>query len=213
MTLRLPDSGAPVSPDGRRHAPSAERNAAAILAVLRAEAPARGRLLELASGTGQHAAMFAAALPGLDWQPTDADPGALASIAAWGAAADSVNLAAPVLLDAAQPGWGAGWAGQDVVLLVNLLHLIPEADAGVVLAEAARALAPDGKLLIYGPFLRDGKTTSEGDAAFHASLQAQDARIGYKDLAWVEGRLAAAGLGLRIVEMPANNLMIVTFKH
>ncbi|MGB8812232.1 MAG: DUF938 domain-containing protein, partial [Paracoccaceae bacterium] len=74
MTLRLPDSGAEVSDDGRRHAPSATRNAAPILAVLRAEAPVRGRLLELASGSGQHAAEFAAALPGLDWQPTDVNP-------------------------------------------------------------------------------------------------------------------------------------------
>ena len=104
------------------------------------------------------------------------------------------NLRPPVVLDAAIAGWGADWAGQDAMLMVNLLHLIPDPAALAVLAEAAKALAPGGRPVIYGPFLREGQATSDGDAAFDASLRAQDPGIGYKDLDWVAGHLAKAGL-------------------
>lgn len=211
MTLRLPDSGAGVSPDGRRHAPSAERNAGAILAMLRDVLPPRGRMLEIAAGTGQHAAAFAAALPGWDWQATDADAGNLASIAAWAAHAGAPNLAPPAVLDAARPGWAADRGAQDAVLIVNLLHLIPEPAAETLLAETAAALAPGGCLCLYGPFLRNGRATSPGDAAFDASLRAQDPAIGYKDAAWVAARLIRAGLRVTCHEMPANNLMWIAF--
>lgn len=209
--LRLPDTGAEVLADGRRMVPSAARNAAAILQVLQDEAPAQGRLLEIASGSGLHAALFAAALPGLNWQPTDADTGNFASIRAW-AATSTGRIAPPLHLDAAQPGWSAQWPDSAAVLLVNLLHLIPQASAAVVLREIAPALAPRGVAFLYGPFLRDGQTTSPGDAAFDASLRAQDSRIGYKDLAWVMSELQAAGLGVQPREMPANNLMLVCRK-
>ncbi|HSF63874.1 MAG TPA: DUF938 domain-containing protein [Paracoccaceae bacterium] len=212
MTLRLPDSGAGVTPDGRRHAPSAERNAGAILDVLRHVLPPRGRMLEIAAGTGQHAAAFATALPGWDWQATDADPANLPGIAAWAAHAGAPNLAPPVVLDAARPGWAADWAGRDAVLIVNLVHLIPAPAATTVLAEAAAALAPGGCLCLYGPFLRDGQATSPGDATFDASLRAQDPAIGYKDAAWVRARLTDAGLRVTCREMPANNLIWVAFK-
>lgn len=213
MTLVLPDSGAGTEADGRRHAPSAVRNAAAILAVLQAEGPKAGRLLEIASGTGQHAAVFAAALPDLAWQPTDHDAGNMVTIAAWAAWAGVPNLQAPMVLDAARVGWSGDWAGQDGVLMVNLLHLIAQAAAKVVLAESAAALAPGGRLMIYGPFLRDGVATSDGDAAFDASLRAQDAAIGYKDLGWVLGRLALAGLTAKVIAMPANNVMLVASRE
>jgi SAM-dependent methyltransferase len=209
MSLRLPDSGAEVTPDGRRHAPSAARNAAPILDVLRRELPVRGRLLEIASGTGQHAAAFAAALPGIDLQPTDVNPENLPSIAAWATAA---NQRPPVVLDAAQPGWASVWHPLDAVLVVNLLHLIPVAAVAVLLDEAGAALGPGGVLLIYGPFLRDGRATSDGDAAFDASLRAQDPRIGYKDVAAVTGQLQAQGLTVTCQAMPANNLMLVARK-
>lgn len=209
MSLQLPDSGADISLDGRRHAPSAARNAGPILEVLRAEVPLQGRVLELASGSGQHAAEFAAALPGLDWQPSDLNPENLTSIEAWRAHAGCPNLRPAIVLDAGAPGWGAACGGQHVVLVVNLLHLIPEPAAEAVLQGMAQALLPGGKALIYGPFLRDGRTTSEGDAVFHASLRAQDARLGYKDLDWAVARLAAAGLAVRVLAMPANNLMII----
>ena len=211
MSLRLPDSGAEVLADGRRMVPSAARNAEPILQLLREEAPAQGRLLEIASGSGLHAALFAAALPGLDWQPTDVEPGNFASIRAW-AATSTGRIAAPRHLDAAQPGWAADWPGCAAVLLVNLLHLIPQDAAAVVLHEIARALAPGGVAFLYGPFLRDGQATSPGDAAFDASLRAQDSRLGYKDLAWVTAQLQAAGLSVQPREMPANNLMLVCHK-
>ena len=211
MTLRLPDTGAEVLADGRRMVPSAARNAAAILQVLQDEAPAQGRLLEIASGSGLHAALFAAALPRLDWQPTDADIGNFASIRAW-AATSTGRIAPPLHLDAAQPGWAADWPQLSAVLLVNLLHLITQDSAAVVLREIARALAPEGIAFIYGPFLRDGQATSPGDAAFDVSLRAQDSRIGYKDLAWVISGLQAAGLTVQTRGMPANNLMLVCRK-
>ena len=209
MTLRLPDSGADISIDGRRHAPSAIRNQDAILDVLRAEAPATGKLLEIASGSGQHAAAGARALPGLIWQPSDANPDNLISITAWRAHDPRPNLRPPIVLDAASPGWSKTWSAQDILLIINLLHLIPADMATQVIAQSAQALAIGGKLMIYGPFLRDGKTTSDGDAAFDASLRAQDATIGYKDLAWVGAQFAGLGLTLRIIQMPANNLMLV----
>ncbi len=205
MSLRLPDSGAEVLADGRRVAPSAERNAAPILAVLRRVVMPGARVLELASGTGQHAAAFAPALRA-DWQPSDVEPGNFASITAWAGAV----ARPPIRLDACAPGWGAGdW---DAILAVNLLHLVPETGAEVLIAEAARALAPGGRLCLYGPFLRGGRATSEGDAAFDASLRAQDARLGYKDLGRVMALMGAAGMGVEVVPMPANNLMLITFK-
>jgi len=210
MSLRLPDSGSGVLADGRRVAPSATRNTEAICAVLARVAPGAGRALELASGSGQHAAVLASALPGLDWQPTDREAENLASIDAWAVWAGATNIRPARVLDAGVPGWGAAQAPCALVLVVNLLHLVPEAVAQTVVAEAARALAPRGMLAIYGPFLRDGATTSDGDAAFDASLRAQDAAIGYKDARVVQGWMAAAGLAPRApVAMPANNLFLL----
>lgn len=211
MTLRLPDSGAETAPDGRRLVPSAERNAPAILEVLLAHAPQTGRMLELAAGSGLHAALFAQALPGLDWQPTDRDPANFGSINAW-AATSKGTIHPPQVLDAASPGWSARWPERQAILLVNLLHLIPEGAAATVLSEIALALAPGGAAFVYGPFLRAGTATSEGDARFDASLRAQDPAIGYKDIDWVQTRLEGAGLATVTLPMPANNLMVLARK-
>lgn len=187
--------------------PSAARNAGPILDVLRGLG-LQGLLLEIASGSGLHAAMMAGEL-GLDWQPTDVEPGNFASIAAW-AGVSNGTIREPILLDATAPGWSARLGRWDAVLLVNLLHLIPSVAVETVLTEVAQALAPGGTFCLYGPFLRDGQPTSPGDAAFDASLRAQDPAIGYKDLDWVQGVLARQGLVTRIVEMPANNLMLLS---
>ncbi len=211
MSLRLPDTGSDTATDGRRLPPSAQRNAAAIGAVLQDHAPKTGLMLELAAGSGLHSAAFAAALPGLDWQPTDFDPANFASILAWSATCPQ-PIRPPVQLDAAQRGWSALWPRRDAILLVNLLHLIPAPAAAIVLAEMANALAPGGIAFLYGPFLRDGLPTSEGDAAFHASLRAQDPAIGYKDLNWALTRLTSGGLITQTLPMPANNLMILARK-
>lgn len=207
--LRLPDAPEP-GQDGRMSAPSALRNRAAIVDVIRERAPATGRALEIASGTGEHMVAFAAELPGLHWQPTDIDPVRRRSVDAWVSAAGLANVAPAAALDAAQPGWSGQMGPVDLIVTVNLLHLIPEAAAGHVLDEMARALAPAGIAFVYGPFLRDGQPTSAGDRAFDESLRAQDPAIGYKDRAWVRDRMRTAGLH-RVEErqMPANNLVFV----
>lgn len=196
--------------EGRLHAPAAERNADALLDLLSRAAPASGTALELASGTGQHVTRFATALPGLTWQPSEVSRERLHSIALWSADAPNGTVLPAVLLDATAAGWGGRHTGKALVLLVNLLHLIPERAARTLIFEVAQALAPGGRFIFYGPFLRDGKTTSDGDARFHKSLRAQDPQIGYKNDRDVVGWLQDAGLDLvETVDMPANNLAFV----
>lgn len=208
--LDLPDGGGADAGDARLSAPSALRNRDLIAAELVRVAPARGRALEIASGTGEHVVVFAAAMPGLVWQPTDPDAARRASIAAWAADARLPNVLAPLPLDAARPGWSADHGPSDLIVLVNLLHLISTAEAATILTEVAAALAPGGVLALYGPFLRDGTATSEGDASFDASLRAQDPAIGYKDVIWTCAHLVTAGLShVETVAMPANNLLLV----
>jgi SAM-dependent methyltransferase len=209
MTLRLPDTGAQTLPDGRRVPPSAQRNADPILHLLQQLAP-QGRLLEIASGSGLHAAHCAPHLPDVLWQPTDIAPENLTSITAW--TAGLANVLPALVFDASQPDWPAQHRNQNAILLVNLLHLIPAPAAKTLLTEAARALAPGGVAVFYGPYLRDGQTTSAGDATFHASLQAQDPSIGYKDQAWVTACLMAHGLTVTAQPMPANNLSLIARK-
>jgi SAM-dependent methyltransferase len=189
------------------YAPSAERNAGPIGDLLERLAPRSGRVLELASGTGQHAVAFAARLSRLTWQPSEVDPARMASINAHAADSGLPNIAPVIALDATAPGWSAQHSGYDLIVLVNLLHLISEGEARTLISEAAEALAPGGALVLYGPFRRDGRLTSEGDARFHASLVAGDPDIGYKNDADIAAQLAVAGLELQeVVEMPSNNL-------
>jgi SAM-dependent methyltransferase len=210
--LDLPDApGADGSADTSLSAPSALRNRDLIAAELVRLAPASGRALEIASGTGEHVIRFAAAMPALTWQPTDPDPVRRASIAAWSAEAGLSNIRPPRDLDAARPGWAAEEPfPTDLVVLVNLLHLISGPEAETVLTEIASVLAPGGIFVLYGPFLRDGEATSDGDAAFHASLKAQDPAIGYKEVIDTCALLVDAGLAhVETVAMPANNLLLV----
>ncbi|MFC2970163.1 DUF938 domain-containing protein [Acidimangrovimonas pyrenivorans] len=210
--LVLPDSAAARATGcgACRIAPSAMRNVGPILAQLEAHAPKRGRALELASGTGQQVVRFAARRPGLVWQPTDLNPANLDSIEAWRMAAEMAHIRPARQLDAAQPGWGAELGPFDLIVEVNMLHLVSTTAARTILAEIGAALAPGGRALLYGPFLRGGQATSPGDARFHASLQAQAPDLGYKDVAWVEAELKKAGLKMVCrMEMPANNLMLV----
>ena len=210
--LNLPDTASVANSDeqGRLHAPSAERNAGAIADLVADFGPAQGRALEIASGTGQHAVTISARLPDLIWQPTDIDPLRLESIRAWAADHDLPNLQAPHILDATQPGWGKTHHGQNLILLVNLLHLISWEETTCLIEEAAKALASGGVLILYGPFMRAGELTSDGDRKFHASLQAQDPEIGYKDDFDILDTAVSAGLEVVCaVEMPANNLSLI----
>ncbi|MGH1356794.1 MAG: DUF938 domain-containing protein [Thalassovita sp.] len=211
--LTLPDTAsiADTGPDGRMFAPSTARNIDAIAAVLSDHAPKSGMALEIASGTGEHVAQLASQHPGLTWQPTDPDPARRRSIDGHGHGIP--NLRPAMDLDATAPGWSAEHRGQDLIQLVNLLHLIPEPAAKTLIAEVALALAPGGRFVLYGPFLRDGETSSEGDARFNDSLISQDPSIGYKDdwdvIEWIQENWLEL---VQVIEMPANNLCFIARK-
>lgn len=215
MVVRsVPGTASVATPQGGKlFAPASARNAEAIGELLKSVAPAKGRALELASGTGQHVVAHAARLPGLIWQPTEVDPARRDSIHAYMQEAHLENILPPITLDATSPGWAAQQGGQDLIVLVNLLHLISKAEAKCLISETALALVPGGRFVIYGPFRRAGALTSEGDKTFDASLRAHDPETGYKDDADVINWLHDAGLELRqAVEMPANNLALVVEK-
>ena len=195
-------------PDARRHAPAAERNREPILAILRTILPERGTVLEVASGSGEHAIHFARALPALSWQPSDPDPGALESIRAWAEMARLPNLRPPLLLDAAAPDWPIAEA--DAILCINMVHISPwEATVGLI-AGSARRLGAGAPLYLYGPYRRAGVPTAPSNEAFDASLKARDPRWGLRDLESVTALAEARGFTVeRVVDMPANNLSVV----
>jgi len=215
MTRTLPSTAsvAEAVEGAKLHAPAAARNAAALAAFLAQVAPAQGTALEIASGTGQHVSAFAAAMPRLRWHPTDIDPDRLRSIDAYVADARLDNVAPALNLDATQAGWSTDHGPKDMILLINLLHLIGENEALTLIAEAAQALASGGVLVLYGPFSRDGELTSDGDKRFDAQLRTADPAIGYKDTSDMAGWLENAGLRVDAPhEMPANNLAFVARK-
>ena len=194
--------------DSRHHSPAAERNQGPILDVLQRLLPARGVALEIASGTGQHAAYFSAALAGWRWQPTDAEARSLASIAAW--CAGLGNVVAPIQLDVLAAHWAGAPEQVDAIFCANLLHISPWATCAALMQGAARHLAPQGLLLLYGPYLVDGEPVAAGNLAFDADLRARDPAWGLRRLADVLAQAEAAGLRLRErVPMPANNLLLV----
>lgn len=155
--------------DPRRHAPAAERNRDPILAVLRRHLPAEGLVLEVASGTGQHAVHFAAALPGLVFQPSDPDSSARASIDAWAAASGLPNLRPALDLDAGAEDWPA--LSPVAVLCINMIHISPWAATRGLLAGSARVLPAGGVLLLYGPYRRDDVETAPSNEEFDRSLR------------------------------------------
>ena len=196
-----------------RSAP-ADRNKQPILEILRAVLPAHGAALEIASGTGQHAAWFAAALPGWTWQPTDADAGALPGIAAWTAEAGLSNVRPPLLLDVTAPQWpaqGAPFAERfDAIYCANMLHIAPWATCAGLMQGSARYLKPGGVLVTYGPYLEDKVPTSPGNLSFDQSLRQRDPSWGIRRLEDVAREAQRAGLALRERHaMPANNLLLV----
>ncbi|MBW4710540.1 DUF938 domain-containing protein [Roseobacter sp. YSTF-M11] len=212
MTTRLPDTASVAQPaDGvKLHAPAAARNAEALTRLLSSHAPRSGHALEIASGTGQHVTAFAQALPDLIWQPTDVDPARIASIDAYVRDAALQNVAPARMLDATQAGWRDSLSGKDLIILVNLLHLIGSEPAKTLIAEAVGALVPRGRVILYGPFKRSGDLTSPGDMRFDADLRAADPEIGYKNDEEVVDWLASAGAKLiERIEMPANNLALI----
>jgi len=199
--------------DARLVSPAAERNLAPIADVLAERLPAKGLILELASGSGQHAAALAARFPALEWQPSDRDPDALTSIEAYRAEADCANLRPAMEIDLIRPLW---W--QDVSLMpaamlaINVTHVAPWSVTKSLL-DAAEGLLTDGPFFIYGPFMRDGRHTSDGNAAFDRSLKQRNVAWGLRDLADIA--IAAQERRLRLAEivpMPANNFFLVIRK-
>jgi SAM-dependent methyltransferase len=195
--------------DPRLNSPAAERNRAPILEVLSRVLPDHGRALEIACGTGQHAVHFAAALPGWDWQPTDPDPAALASTAAWAADAALPNLRAPRQLDVLSANWPVD-GPFEAVFCANLIHISPWPACVALMQGAARCLLPGGVLVVYGPILVDGVPTAQGNLSFDADLRARNPAWGLRKLHDVAAQGAAVGLVLvEQVSMPANNLTLV----
>ena len=188
--------------------PAAERNRAPILAELLRVLPPRGIALEIASGTGQHAAHFAAALPDWQWQPSDADPEAIASVDAWCAGIANVRPALELDVMAAQ--WPGVPASLDAIFCANLLHIAPWPTCAALMHGAARHLAPTGLLLLYGPYMVYGEAIAPSNVAFDADLRARDPAWGLRRLADVVQQAEAAGISLRDrIAMPANNLLLV----
>ena len=194
--------------DERLHAPAVARNREPILAVLKAHLPPRGLVLEVASGSGEHIVHFAQAFPGLDFQPSDPDRQARASIDAWTAEAGLQNVRPAIALDAAAETWPISAA--DAVLCINMIHIAPWNSAAGLVRGAATLLRADGTLYVYGPFRRDGAHTAPSNAAFDRSLRQQNPDWGVRDLEAVTALAQAHGFAEPIIEaMPANNLSLI----
>jgi SAM-dependent methyltransferase len=191
-----------------RSAPAALRNREPIAQVLREWLPDTGLVLEIASGTGEHAVYFAGQFPKLEWQPSDIHPDALASIEARVAASGASNVRKPIEIDASKPNWPIDRAA--AVLSINMVHISPWGSALGLLIEAARVLPEGAPLILYGPWMTDAIETAPSNVAFDADLKSRDPRWGLRKVE--EFAVAAAERGLALEEtraMPANNLMLL----
>ncbi len=201
----------PITP---QHTPAAERNREPILRALQQILPPQGLALEIASGTGQHVAHFAAGLPGWVWQPSDAQPDAFDSIRGWCAQAGVRQVKAPIQLNVMTSPWPCVdrpfKPSFDAIFCANMLHIAPWATCAALMQGAARHLTPAGRLLVYGPFLEPGTPTSPGNQDFDQSLRQRDPSWGIRQLDDVAQEASRAGLRLhQRIEMPTNNLLLV----
>ncbi len=187
---------------------SAERNKGPITAVLRTVLPARGLVLEIASGTGQHVVHFARALPELTWQPSELDAELRLSIAALAAQEGLANVRPPLDLDVQRLPWPVARA--DAIVCINMIHIAPWSAAEALVAGAGQVLPAGGVLYLYGPYREGGRHTAPSNEAFDASLRAQDPAWGVREREAVEALAEKHGLALeKRVAMPANNLSLV----
>ncbi|WP_322515379.1 DUF938 domain-containing protein [Rhodopseudomonas palustris] len=208
--------GRPVEPDGRLDAAAFHRNQQAICEVLgRLLNGTTGEVLEAGSGTGQHVVAFARQHPEIIWWPSDLHPQHLISIAAWRAYAGLGNVRSPLRIDLSDPAWcaemtdGRGPGPLAAVFCANVVHIAPWPVAEGLFAGAARALRPDGQLILYGPFKRDGHHTAVSNAVFDTSLRSANPEWGVRDVGELQQLAAGHGLTLaETVEMPANNLVL-----
>ena len=197
-----------------QHSPAAERNRQPILDALRQRLPAQGEALEIASGSGQHVAWFAAALPGWIWQTSDVQADAFGSIEWWCAEAGVKNVVPPVVLDVLAPQWPVDRAEFsvrfDLIYCANMLHIAPWSTCAGLMRGAARYLTPDGMLITYGPYLERGVPTAQGNADFDLSLRESNSDWGIRSLDAVTQQAELAGLRLQArVPMPSNKLLLV----
>lgn len=191
-----------------RHAPATLRNRDPILAVLRRVLPGTGTVLEIGSGSGEHAAHFAAALAPLRWQPTDASDADFTSIVGWAREQGASTVEPPLVLDATSETWPVTRA--DAMFSANVIHIAPWSVTVGLLRGAGRVLLPGAPLVLYGPFKRDGAHTAASNAAFDVELRRRDPRWGIRDLGEVTQTAHAHGLDLEdVTGMPANNLTVV----
>jgi hypothetical protein len=211
---RIPPDTTRLSPidqaevDPRLFAPATQRNRAPILEVLSQVLPSDGLVLELASGSGEHAVWFAQHLRPLEWQPSDPDPEMRRSIAAHAQSLGVKTLKAPLDLDVTRHPWPITRA--DAVVCINLLHIAPWPAAAGLIAGAARLLEPTQVLFLYGPYRRGGQHTAPSNAAFDEDLRSRNPDWGVRDLETVVELGEQQGFALRdVVEMPANNLSVV----
>ncbi len=200
-----------MSDGARRYAPAASRNREPILAVLQRVLPARGTVLEVASGTGEHAVFMAQHLPALIWQPSDADAEARASIDAWRRDAALDNLRPALAIDACAGDWGIDRA--DAVVCINMVHISPWAATEGLIRGAGRLLPAGGVLYLYGPYRLEDRATAPSNEEFDASLRARNPEWGVRHATEVTRLAAAEGFSLtEIVDMPANNVSLVFHK-
>ena len=192
----------------RQHAPATVRNREPIAAILAEELPDEGTVLEIASGTGEHASFFAGLFPKLTWQPSDPDPVACASIRAWRKEVNLPNLLPPVALDAVSGDWPLPHAG--AVLCINMLHISPWVAAEGLFAGAMRLLSSGAPLVLYGPYWENDVVPAASNLAFDTSLRARNTEWGIRDLAAVDELARRNDFGrTRRIAMPANNLTLV----
>lgn len=202
------DGNLPGTADARRFAPAAQRNRQPILDVLAQVLPPRGLVLEIASGSGEHAAHFAGNLPSLRWQPSDPDPDCRRSIDAHAAAERCRNLLPALELDVTAWPWPVPAA--DAIVCINMVHISPWAASEGLLAGAGRILPIGGVLYLYGPYRRNGRHTAPSNQAFDASLRQRNSAWGVRDLEDMTALATQTGLAQReVVDMPANNLSLV----
>jgi cyclopropane fatty-acyl-phospholipid synthase-like methyltransferase len=198
-----------VTPDERAFSPSTARNREPILAILRRVLPEHGKVLEIASGSGEHAVFIARAMPGLIWQPSDMDEAARASCAAWIAHERLPNVALPLSIDVRAPDWGVD-GPFDAIVAINMIHYSPWESTPALFKGAASLLRDGGKVFLYGPYKRGGHHTVPSNEAFEEWLKARDPSFGVRDLGDVSHEAERHGVTLReTVEMPANNLSVV----
>ena len=213
---KLPDTASVVNSQGagRLFSSSAERNSEPIINLIKRIAPNSGEALEIASGTGQHIVKLALSLPNLVWSPSDVEEKRLKSISAWTKGKNLKNINPPLCIDATETGWAKNHPPSDFILLVNLLHLISWNETKTLISELSKALKANGIALVYGPFMRNGLLTSEGDKIFHNSLVQTDPDIGYKNDSEILTLFSNLSLlHLESVEMPANNVAFILQKN